>query len=298
MEAIRARYAVPQAVQMRQAGADLLAWVPPFESCVRAVAAGADSLPGADRGGRAPLRRIDTPDASVLVREYRKGGLLRGLRGRAFRGRWRPLDELVLTRRLRSLGLPVAEAVGCVVRRVGSKWRGWLLLVEHVGSVDLGAFVAAGAPGGLRDRRVVRSAGHAVRDLHDAGIEHADLHPKNLLLTADGRVVVLDLDRAVAHDRPLGAEARAKNLARLHRSVEKARLRGAALSPRLLLGFLRAYAAESRAGRAWFERLRLRWRRVAWLQILGWHLTGGLRRADVSVSPAAPARSRGVGLEP
>ena len=136
-------------------------------------------------------------------------------------------------------------------------------------------------------RRVLRDAGRAVRRLHDAGVPHPDLHPKNLLLAPDGRVLVLDLDKARPASGLLDEETRLANLVRLGRAVEKHRLKGLRLAGRDVLAFLHGYAGSRAAGRAWLERIRARLRRGRWLRRVWWHLLGEARPWKPPIDPEA-----------
>ncbi|MFO0932772.1 MAG: lipopolysaccharide kinase InaA family protein [Planctomycetota bacterium] len=277
--ALRRAYGVPDAVRLRDDGAEVLAWVDGAEEPVRAVASRPDRLPPARVTGRAPLSRIESAVGPLFVREYRKGGLLRAVRGRRFRGRFRPLEELSLSRRLLAVRVPVLECVGAVVLRSLTGWRGFLLSKEVRGAVDLQTFLyapAAHAEWPVTD--ALAAAGAAVRALHDAGVSHADLHPKNLLLDAEtAGVRVLDLDRARAFDAPLTEAQRLDNLARLARSVEKHRLKGMAVGRRAALRFLRAYGGSPEAGDRWLERVRARLRPGLPWHVLWWRLSGQVR---------------------
>ncbi len=275
---VRRRYGVPDGVLLRASGREVLACLPGYEIAVRGVAAHPDSLSRSRRGGRRPLSQVDTELGNVLVREYRKGGLLRLIRGRRFLGAWRPLKELVLHRRLEALGVPVCEAVGCVVLRGALGWRGFLLMRERPEAVDLEAWlygvpVAAAVP----PREILRRAGRAVRRLHDAGVSHPDLHAKNLLVTGTGRVLVLDLDRAAACDHPLDDEARLRNLARLGRAIEKHRLKGLTAGRREALRFLEGYAGDADAAQEWLERARAYLLPTLALRMAWWRLKGEAR---------------------
>lgn len=278
-QALRRQYGVPDAIALRVNAREMLAWLPGHEVSVREVAAHPDDLPlSRTAGGRARLRRIDGPHGPLLVREYRKGGMLRHVRGRSMHGRWRPLDELVLHRRLRAVGVPVPEAVGCVVLRRGLGWRGFLLLEEIQGAIDLEAVLhGVVSPEGHELRRVMYGAGCAVRQLHDAGIPHPDLHPKNLLLTPSGQVLVIDLDKVRPTDRVLDEGMRLKNLVRLGRAVEKHRLKGMRAGRREALRFLDGYAGSTEAARLWLERIRLQLKRSLGLRLLWWRLIGEAR---------------------
>jgi 3-deoxy-D-manno-octulosonic acid kinase len=260
--AARRRYAVPDAVRLDVSPRGVLAWVEGAEAAVRELAADPDgpwrrSGPGPRLEGRGRLARVASPLGPLVVREWRKGGLLRRWRGTRFRGRWRPVDELVVTRRLAGAGVPVADAVGAVVVPGRGPWRGFLLTREVQDAVDLETWLYGRSPVPAGRRDVLPAAGRAVRGLHDAGVAHADLHPKNLLLDPHAdRVLVIDLDRARAFDGPVPASARLDNLSRLARSVEKHRLRGMSVGRREALRFLAGYAGSRGEGERWLDRVR------------------------------------------
>jgi hypothetical protein len=251
---LRKAYGVPESVRIVVEDGVRLAFVEGADDAVRAVASGPDDLPQSpDAVGRARLSRVDSALGPLLVRESKKGGLLRALRGRRFRGPFRPLSELVLLRRCAGAAVPVPEGVGCVVLGKPSSWRGFLLTKEIAGAVDLDAWLWRGV-----------------------------LHPKNLLLGRGGEVRVLDLDRARAFDRSLSEEDRLGNLVRLARAVEKQRLRGLRVSRRDALRFLEGYGGSPEAARRWLDRVRERLLRGLFLRTAWWRVTGRLRpRAGV-----------------
>ena len=276
--AIRRRYEVPDVLGLRADEREVLAWTPGREPAVREVAARPDALPTSALGGRRALRRLADPAGALLVREYGKGGLFRAVRGRAMHGPWRPLQELVLHRRLAALGVPVASAVGAVVLRQSFGWRGFLVLEELVGARDLEAILhGLPVPDGRERRRVYEAAGRAVRALHDAGVPHPDLHPKNILATADGRVVLLDLDKARPAEGPLGRAERLRNLLRLGRAIAKHRLKGLHLDVTDAVRFLEGYAGDREAALLWLDRIDTRLRRGLGLRRTWWRLLGEAR---------------------
>lgn len=287
---LRRRYGVPETVRLSHDARETLAWTAGAEEAVRAVAAGVDDLPFAPGTGRARLRRLPSTLGPLVVREYRKGGLLRGVRGRRFRGRLRPLDELVLHRRLLGAQVPVADAVGAVALRGATGWRGFLLMREVEVAIDLEAFLYdPSVHPGVFPREALAEAGRAVRALHDAGVSHADLHPKNLLLEGrTGRVLVIDLDRARAHDGPLPDATRLENLVRLGRAVEKHRLRGMRVGRRAALRFLSGYGGGPDAAGRWLERVRARLRRGLPARMLWWRLSGQTPRRAAAPTPELP----------
>ncbi len=285
---VRGRYGVPDGVALRADRREVLACLPGYEIAVRGVAAHPDSLPRSSRRGRRPLRSLGTELGEVLVREAHKGGLLRGIRGRWFLGHgWRPLAEFVLHRRLTALQVPVSEAVGCVILRRPLCWRGFLLLLDIAESEDLEAWLWSVRSHEAGAHAVLREAGRAIRHLHDAGVRHADLHPKNLLLTADGRVLILDLDRARSFDAPLSEGDRVANLARLARSLTKHRLRGLRFGSKDALRFLEGYAGSRAAGRQWWPRIERRLRRGLAPRMLWWRLIGETRPRAMADNPGS-----------
>lgn len=202
--------------------------------------------------GRASVARWPLPDRqeNVFLRRYMHGGLLAGLTGERFFGMSRPLWELALSERAREAGVAVPLPLGVVVeRRCGPLCRAVYMSAETPGSEDLVHFfcrVALDPPetASREMRLVLAEAARQTRALHDAGVDHADLHLKNLLFHRgeDGlpHVSLIDLDKARARD-PQGRRFRLRNLARLARSARKQRMASEALGPRQRLRFLREY---------------------------------------------------------
>jgi hypothetical protein len=279
-EALRQKYGVPDGIRLRVEAGEVLAWLPDHEAAVRHVAANPRDLPRSPYAGRAPLARLAEGDLPpLLVRTYRKGGVLRHVRGASFRGRLRPLEELVLLWRLGAAGVPVLDAVGAVVLRGRSGWRGFLLTREVPGSLDLEAWLH-GMPAPATEvapAEILRRAGRSVRALHDAGVSHADLHPKNLLITPSGAVLVLDLDRAETTENRLDDERRLANFVRLGRAVEKHRLKGLTIGRREALRFLEGYAGDRAAAGTWLARIRQRLVLGLVVRRAWWRLTGEAR---------------------
>jgi tRNA A-37 threonylcarbamoyl transferase component Bud32 len=167
--------------------------------------------------------------ARAVVRHYTHGGILRKITGDRFAGSERFLDEIRASEHLRTVGVNTPEVLGLLVQagKLGFR-RGALVTRMIEGGHDLLDYLKSDA--GRRQvadpsvkRTVIRAAAGQVRKMHDAGVFHADLHVKNLLLSPDGRVWILDLDRARIMEK-LSSSRRLSNLIRLGRSIEKTRL--------------------------------------------------------------------------
>lgn len=204
----------------------------------------------APRRGRGAAPSVElTPQTSVLLRRYRHGGLAGQWLGGLLLGPGRALLELTVTTRARAAGAPVAEALCMAVwPRLGPLWSALIGTRLEAGALD-GVDAITHARSATARRRIARAAGHALRQLHDVGVDHADLHLRNLLvhdIHGTPRVVVIDLDRAHIFARPISASHRATNLGRLVRSAVKQELWPDPLGRRELAAFIGAYAQGDR----------------------------------------------------
>ncbi|HSM09861.1 MAG TPA: lipopolysaccharide kinase InaA family protein [Gemmatimonadota bacterium] len=183
----------------------------------------------ATAGGRGGARIVDAGAGDeIVVRPGRRGGWFGKLvRSRYFAGD-RFTDELILTERLRRRGAPVPEPLAAVrqQRRVG--YETWLA-TRRIPGAEPAAVTLAATPA-ERLAGPLRAMGRAVRALHDAGGDHADLNAWNVLITPAGagsgeaRAHVVDLDRGHLRPAPLGARRVESNFARLRRSLRKLEL--------------------------------------------------------------------------
>jgi tRNA A-37 threonylcarbamoyl transferase component Bud32 len=172
-------------------------------------------------------------DNRVVLRRYTHGGALGRLFGYRFWGASRPIQELVAAEHARSNEVAVPLVLGVVVERL--MWptcRAVLITAEVPDSEDMVHFLRRIAhetsDAAWREKgEVIGDAAHQIRAMHLAGIDHADLHLKNLLVhhEEDGRnrVVLVDLDRARVHASRRD-DVCMRNLMRLARSVRKLRV--------------------------------------------------------------------------
>jgi tRNA A-37 threonylcarbamoyl transferase component Bud32 len=222
------------------------------------------ACPPAFAGRGRPVRVPLADGTAGVLRRYRHGGLLRGLTGRRFLGAPRPLRELLATARAEAGGAAVPRVLAALFRPAGPLLHeGFLLTREVTDATDLAEWLRAGKPAGP----ALRAAGLSARRLHGAGVWHADLHVKNVLVRA-GDAMIIDLDRARILD-PVPHDMRMANLFRFDRSLVKLARRGPVVRFADRLRFFKAYFEERpgrREQRALAARCRrsLRYHRLFW----------------------------------
>jgi len=240
---------------------------------------GRESLADSGLAGRQALGELALGARRCVVRHFHHGGWLRFLGRELFLSPARPVLELTLAARLRALGLATPHVLAARALRAGPGWR-LTLVSEREPGLDGGAELERWRRG-QRTRRegraLARAAGEFVARMHQVGLLHADLHPRNLLVGPDGAFSVLDLDKARLLPQLSDLERR-DNLRRLYRSVRRRERReGAFLVRGDYLAFLRAYArVRGSDWRADWGAIVSRDRLFAPLHRLGWWLEARL----------------------
>jgi hypothetical protein len=147
------------------------------------------------------LLRRDAGDLDLAVKWNHPRGLraavaerLRGSRAaRAVRGAARLADLAIAHPET----LAIAERTS--VLRIDESF---LITAFVIGSTPLPACMPALLETPTRRRAVAREIGRVVGTLHAAGLDHGDLKHSNLLVTADDRIALLDLDSLVPPRAP------------------------------------------------------------------------------------------------
>ena len=105
--------------------------------------------------------------------------------------------------RLAPLGIAHPETLAVVERRRRGRIEESFLLTRFlVGATPLPALMPELLAAPRRRRAVAFEIGRVVGSLHAAGLVHGDLKHSNLLVTADDRVALLDLDSLIPPRRP------------------------------------------------------------------------------------------------
>jgi 3-deoxy-D-manno-octulosonic acid kinase len=232
--------------------------------------------------GRGQPWMLDLADArAVVVKSLRHGGLLARWTRDWFWGRRRLDTVRRLLQHLEERQVPTALWVfdrSRRSRRLPLLRRLELATLEVAGSRDLRA-VLEDRPRKEQRRVLAVQLGKLVRRLHDAGVQHADLNLKNVLVVGaeSPSLSIIDLEGSQLHS-VLSKSRAVANLERLRRSLEKLGFFPGTVGVHELLAFLRAYEPDVRRRRelraATLKRLRWRgpWHR------LSWKLQGGRRR--------------------
>ena len=249
---------VPLAFRVSEAGRCILCLRAEYEEALRELLSPLDTLwdrldratPVARGRGSVVTWQLPAREERVVLRRYRHGGLLGRFLKERFWGTERPLREVAITELARESGVSTPLPLGAIIeRRFWPTCRAIYLSAETASSEDMVHFCVRMSQEppetAAREKiRVLAQAARQIRAMHDAGIEHADLHLKNLLLHhgAEGepRVSIIDFDKSRERDASR-MDYRLGNLMRLARSVRKVRVAQAALGPRARLRFLYEY---------------------------------------------------------
>lgn len=177
--------------------------------------------------GRGAAYAVETGAGAWVVRHYRRGGSVARLLGDRYArlGEARPLQELTASAAARARGVPTPEVLAAVVYPAGAFYRADLATAHVPDSADLAETTLGPARVDAAARmQAWRAAGSLLRTVFDAGIQHADLNLRNILImrAAGGLgALLLDLDRAIVRPGAVSDGARAAMLRRLHRSRRK-----------------------------------------------------------------------------
>lgn len=168
--------------------------------------------------GRGSAWMIDAGQRALVLRHYRRGGLMARLSEDRYWWRGaeatRSFREFRLLYQLRRDGLPVPQPVAAGYHRFGSRYTADILLERLP---DTRTLMDRLRDGPLQFSLWV-ALGRCIRRFVAAGVHHADLNAYNVLLDVQDRIWLIDFDRARVRTPGLWSDAM---LARLYGSLRK-----------------------------------------------------------------------------
>jgi 3-deoxy-D-manno-octulosonic acid kinase len=170
----------------------------------------------AKQSGRGAVYTFDLPDGKGILRPYRRGGLLAKFREDRYWRSNRPLKELVILEHAYRHELPVPQPLGVLWEQHGQSFTG-AIATRFLSGATLQDWAENHTA--EEELPVLHQCGEAIRDMHHAGIYHADLQIRNIIV-GNGGVYLIDFDKAGRIDASADVP-RARNLLRLRRSIEK-----------------------------------------------------------------------------
>jgi len=169
--------------------------------------------------GRGSAWFIQAPFGPVVLRRYLRGGWAAALSREHYFytgvSTSRPFREYHLLAAMHALELPVPRPVAALCQHRGMFSKGALMTQRLLDTAPLADMLTVKVPG----PDTWKAIGVCIRRFHDAGIWHADLNARNILLDAGAGVYLIDFDRARFSP---GEKVDGKgNLKRLKRSLAK-----------------------------------------------------------------------------
>lgn len=171
-----------------------------------------------DSSGRNPADFFNVDGVEYVLRHYYRGGLPGKVIEDVYL--WSGLEntraykELALLEHLVELGLPVCKPVAAKVERNGFSYRADLITKRLTGCVDLVGALKSCPLSAAKWRQL----GQTLARFHKAGVFHADLNARNILLD-DSVFYLIDFDQGKV--RKPDSKWQQANVARLQRSLEK-----------------------------------------------------------------------------
>ena len=169
--------------------------------------------------GRGSALLLQTEFGPAVLRQYLRGGVPARFSRECYlflgAGRSRPLAEFRVLAELAQAGLPVPPPLAAACARRGLCYRGWLLMARIPDVAPLADLLATNSEEAILWRR----CGATIRRFHAAGVVHADLNARNVLVGPGHAIHLVDFDRARIREGDQAGFHR--NLARLKRSLVK-----------------------------------------------------------------------------
>ncbi|WP_339753113.1 3-deoxy-D-manno-octulosonic acid kinase [uncultured Marinobacter sp.] len=188
-------------------------------------------------GGRGGAWFVRAGDDRLVLREYRRGGLMARVAQHTYaymgESEVRSFAEFRLLNMLMTLGLPVPRPVAAWYRKLSQvQYRAAIMIEQLEDTVPLAELI-------LRlDSQAWESLGTTIRRFHDAGVMHADLNCFNVLVRS-GEYFLIDFDKGRLMKDGTPARWKKASLERFSRSLVK--VAGAQVREQVWVSFLNGY---------------------------------------------------------
>ena len=172
--------------------------------------------------GRGSAWFLLSPEGPVVLRRYFRGGWAAKLSRQRYifigATRSRPFREYRILSALSELGLPVPKPVAAICEISGLTYTA-AIITAAIQSASPLADLLTRQQNTAPDADTWHNVGSCIRRFHDAGLWHADMNARNILIDDQRRVFLIDFDRAkYSPGKPVDGQG---NLKRLRRSLLK-----------------------------------------------------------------------------
>lgn len=173
--------------------------------------------------GRGSAWFINAPFGSVVLRQFFRGGWVANISKDKyfFTGveSSRPFREFNILVSMFEQGLPVPRPVAALCEHHGVLSTGALITAIIPAAQTLADLLPTSSTTSDLSEALWRRVGKCIRQFHDAGVWHADLNARNIMLDDQLKVFLIDFDRArLTLGKPVNGGG---NLKRLKRSLVK-----------------------------------------------------------------------------
>lgn len=172
-----------------------------------------------DRGGRGGAWFLHAASGPLVLRHYRRGGLVARFVESSYvyrsEEKVRSFAEFRLLARLVQLGFPVPRPVAAWYRKTSPKQYRAAIIIERIEAAKpLADLIDTLSPGGWE------VLGQVIKNFHDAGVRHADLNCFNVLVS-QGNFYLIDFDKGKIVGANESSGWKNSNLRRFARSLHK-----------------------------------------------------------------------------
>jgi len=169
--------------------------------------------------GRAKVVYFSYQDIKLVLKHYYRGGLVASFLKDQYLGfdveSTRSFKEWRLLKQLRAFDLPVPNAVAARAVKGPAYFRADLITEEIEDARTLADILSAEPLPAASWQQI----GASIKRFHAHDVYHADLNARNILLTGEGQIYLIDFDNS--YIRSATESWKDANLARLHRSLMK-----------------------------------------------------------------------------